>query len=51
MNSNKKMSFSVSQEMEEQIISLRKSDEYCRLTVSEILRILIQTGLDQTVAT
>ena len=46
MESIKKLSFAVSPEMEEQIINLRKKDEYCRLPIAEIIRQLVQSGLD-----
>jgi DNA topoisomerase IA len=32
-------------ELENRIIALRKSDKYCRMTISEITRKLIETGL------
>lgn len=32
-------------EIEERILALRKTDKYCRCTISEITRQLIQIGL------
>ena len=32
-------------ELENRIIALRKSDKYCRMTISEITRKLIEAGL------
>lgn len=46
MEDVRKLSFSVSPEMEKQIVDMRKRDEYCRLTVAEIIRRLVQAGLD-----
>ena len=34
-------------ELEAKVYELRKTDEYCRMTISEIVRILIQKGLEQ----
>jgi hypothetical protein len=47
MNDIKKLSFSVSPELEERIIGLRKRDEYCRLSVAEIIRQLLEIGLER----
>lgn len=46
MTDMKRLSFAVPPEVEEQIVALRKQDRFCRLTISEILRQLIQSGLD-----
>ena len=45
MKDIRKLSFSVSPELEKQIIDLRKRDEFCRLSVAEIIRILVSNGL------
>lgn len=47
MSDIRKLSFSVSPELEKRIIDMRKSDEYCRLPVSEIIRKLLEKGLEQ----
>ena len=41
-----RMSLAVAPEMKDKIVSLRKQDKYCRLTISEIVRQLIQKGLE-----
>ena len=46
MEDIRKLSFSVSPELEKQIVDMRKRDEYCRLTVAEIIRRLVQAGLE-----
>ena len=43
----RRLSLIISEEMENQIIELRKTDEYCRKSFSEIIRELIETGLDE----
>ena len=43
---NRKLSVAVSSELEARIIALRKKDEFCRMTISEIVRMLIQKGLE-----
>ena len=45
MNKIRKLSFSVSPEMEQQIIELRKTDAYCRMSIAEIIRMLIERGI------
>lgn len=46
-NLKRRLSLIISEEMENQIIELRKTDEYCRKSFSEIIRELIETGLDE----
>lgn len=46
MTKNKRYTVPVPPELEEQIIKLRKSDEYCMLSFSEIMRRLLVLGLE-----
>ena len=46
MTENKRICVMIHPEMEEKIIELRKTDEFCRKSISEIVRILILRGLD-----
>lgn len=41
----KRMSISISEEMENKIVELRKTDEYCRCSYSEIIRRLLEQGI------
>lgn len=53
MNSNNEWRASVviPKELEERIIELRKTDRFARCTISEIMRTLIQKGLDSCSST
>lgn len=46
MTKNKRLCVMMTQDLEEKIYSLRKTDKYCRLTISEIMRTLILRGLE-----
>lgn len=46
MTEMKRFSIAIPAELEEKVYDLRKTDEYCRMTLSEIVRILIQKGLE-----
>lgn len=41
----KRMSISISEDMENKIVELRKTDEYCRCSYSEIIRKLLEQGI------
>lgn len=41
----KRMSISISEEMENKIVELRKTNEYCRCSYSEIIRRLLEQGI------
>lgn len=45
MTEMKRMSISLPSEIEAAIVNLRKKDEYCKCSYSEIIRILIAAGL------
>lgn len=45
MTEKTRWNVTVPPELEEKVFALRKTDEYCRMTISEILRILIAKGL------
>ena len=47
MTDNKRFSFAAPPELEDKIIELRKTDEFCRMTFSEIIRALIEAGIKQ----
>lgn len=51
MSDMKRMSISISKEQEEAILSLRKTDMYCRLSYAEIIRLLLNEGIEQLVST
>ena len=46
MTNNKRVCIAMPPELEERVYALRRTDEYCRMTLSEIVRILIQKGLE-----
>lgn len=46
MTENKRLSISVTPEMEKKIYEMRKKDEFCRMSISEIVRMLIVRGID-----
>lgn len=41
-----RMSLTLTKEMEEAIVELRKTDKYCRMSYAEIIRTLIKAGLE-----
>lgn len=43
---NWRLSIQLTKEQEEALIELRKRDEYCRLSYGELVRRLIDAGLD-----
>ena len=45
MTKNWRLSVSLSKELEAEIIKLRKEDEYCRMSYADLIRILIERGL------
>lgn len=45
MENAKRMSVTINKEMENKIIELRQTDEYCRCSYSEIIRKLIEAGM------
>lgn len=45
MTYNRRISVSLTPELETRIMEMRKTDEYCRASVAEIIRILIERGL------
>ena len=47
MTDNKRFSFAAPPELEARIIELRKTDEFCRMNFSEIIRMLCERGLEQ----
>lgn len=47
MTENKRCSVMITPELEEKIREMRKTDEYCMMSVSEIFRRLVQLGLEQ----
>ena len=48
MTTNKRFSFMATPELEAKIIAMRKTDAFCRMTFSEILRVLIERGIEQS---
>lgn len=46
MTENRRYCVAMPPELEERIIEMRKSDKYCRKSISEIIRILIVKGLE-----
>ena len=45
MNDSKRMSISLTDDMEQAIVNLRKTDRFCRSSYSEIIRELLRAGL------
>lgn len=45
MTNCKRISVSLTPEMEKKVMEIRKTDEYCRSSIAEILRMLIERGL------
>ena len=46
----KRMSISINEEMDKKIIELKKTDKYCRCYYAEIVRQLIEAGIEVTEA-
>lgn len=46
MTKNKRISVALPPELEKKIYDLRKTDKYCRLPLSEIMRSLLLRGLE-----
>ncbi len=46
----KRMSISVNEEMDKKIIELKKTDKYCGCSYAEIVRQLIEAGIEVTEA-
>lgn len=46
MTKNKRCSIMITPEIEDKIREMRKTDEYCMLPVSEIIRRLVNKGLN-----
>ena len=47
MTSNRRISISLTPALEEKVMAMRKTDEFCRMSISEIIRILIARGLEE----
>jgi len=47
LTENKRMCISIPSELEKKILELRKTDQFCRKSLSEIVRFLIQKGLEE----
>lgn len=45
MTENKRCSVMITPDLEEALRKMRKTDEYCMLSLSEIIRQLVQKGL------
>lgn len=45
MSDLKRMSISITEEMEQKIVEMRKTDEFCRCSYAEIIRQLIEAGV------
>lgn len=46
LTNNKRMTVMLTPDLEDKVYELRRKDQYCRMTISEIIRILIQKGLE-----
>ena len=44
---NWRMSLTLPKELEDAIVELRKTNKYCRMSYAEIIRQLIEVGLDE----
>lgn len=44
-NMQRRMSVSINEETDKKIIEMKKTDEYCRCSYSEIIRKLIEEGI------
>lgn len=47
MTKNRRISVSLTPELETRVMEMRKTDEYCRFSVAQIIRILIARGLEE----
>ena len=47
MTNNRRISVSLTHDLETRVMEMRKTDEFCRLSVAEIIRILIARGLEE----
>lgn len=47
MTDMKRMSISISPEQERAILDLRKTEEFCRFSYAEIIRILMNRGIEE----
>lgn len=45
MQNMKRISVSLSPEMEQRIVDLRKTDKFCRSSLSEIIRTVLEEGM------
>lgn len=45
MNEVKRMSISMTEDMEQRIVNLRKTDRFCRASYAEIIREILRAGL------
>lgn len=45
MSGLKRMSISISEEMENKIVEMRKTDKFCRCSYTEIIRQLLEAGV------
>lgn len=46
MTENKRFTIMITPEIEERIRNLRKTDKFCMMSISDIVRTLINSGLD-----
>lgn len=46
LTKNKRLCVALPPELEKRIYNLRKTEKYCRMTISEIMRTLILRGLE-----
>ncbi len=47
MEASRRISISIPDVLERQLVELRKTDEFCRMSWSELIRTLIERGLEQ----
>jgi Arc/MetJ-type ribon-helix-helix transcriptional regulator len=45
MTKNWRLSVSLTKELEDEIVKLRKEDAYCRMSYADLIRVLIERGL------
>lgn len=48
MTEMKRMSISIPRDIEQAIVDMRKTDEFCKCSYSEIIRTLIAAGLNSS---
>lgn len=46
MTENKRLCIAVTPEIEKKIFDMRKREEFCRMSISEIVRMLIVRGIE-----